>query len=182
MAMKIAVFGDSNAWAFEKFCVERGIALIRRAVPGTQMRAIFWSILRAWRLRPDVVIFDGGGNDLQAGTPLKTTLKYFRLSCWAVKLLRPRKIVFLGIVPIDNDKGKHALLSPDEITFSNCHLREVCKEFRYIYIDVFHALRDATNEMADVNSVDGIHIGDEGMDDVLGLIYAHLREGRVRWR
>ena len=182
MRSKIVVFGDSNAYALEKYCMERGIALIRRAVPGTQMKAIFYSILRAWRLRPDVVIFDGGGNDLQAGTPLRKTLKYFRLACWAIKLMRPHKVVFLGIVPIDNDKGRHAIISPDEIMFANCHFREVCKEFKYIYIDVFNALKDSTDEMADANSGDGLHIGDEGMDDVLALILAHYREGRVRWR
>jgi lysophospholipase L1-like esterase len=180
--MNLICFGDSNGYAFEKFLVERGIRIERRSVPGTQMRQIFWSILRAWRLHPHTVIFDGGGNDLQAGTPLRKTLFYFRLSCWAIKLLQPQKVIFLGIVPIDNDKGKHAILGPDEVTFTNCHLREVCKEFRYIFIDVFNALRDDSGEMADEHSLDGLHIGDDGMGDILALVYAHYREGRVRWR
>lgn len=180
--VKHAVFGDSNAYALEKYCVERGVKIERRAKPGTQMKAIFWSILKAWRLRPEIVVFDGGGNDLQAGTPLKTTLFYFRLSCWALKLLQPQKVFFLGIVPIDNDKGKHAIITPEEIIFLNNHLREACDEFRYTFIDVFNTLRDSTGEMADANSMDGLHIGDDGMDDVLALVLAHYREGRVRWR
>jgi lysophospholipase L1-like esterase len=176
----IATYGNSNGWAFQRYLVKRGHIVREKAVPGTQMKAICLSFIKDFfKVKADIYIIDGGGNDLQAGTQLKKTLRYFKILCFLLSLKR-KPVFFLSIVPIDNDKGRHAIIWPDQVMFFNNHLHEICKKYKFIYVDVFNALKDMTFEMADENSEDGLHIG--ALEIIYNLWLEHAREGQIRWR
>lgn len=176
----IATYGDSNNYAFEKQLEKNGHIVRKKSVPGTQMKAICLSFIKDFFAKADIYIIDGGGNDLQAGTQLKKTLRYFKILCFLLSLKR-KTVFFLSIVPIDNDKGHHAIVWPDQVMFANNHFREVIKKYkRFIYVDVFNALKDMTFEMADSNSRDGLHIG--ALEKIYTLVEEHATEGKVLWR
>lgn len=176
----IATYGDSNGWSFQEYLIKHGHAVREKAVPGTQMKAICLSFVKDFfNVHADIYVIDGGGNDLQAGTQLKKTLRYFKILCFLLSLKR-KPVFFLSIVPIDNDKGKHAIIWPDQVMFANNHFREVIKKYkRFIYVDVFNALKDMSFEMADDNSGDGLHIG--ALEMIYDLVCEHAREGKVLW-
>lgn len=177
--MVIATYGDSNGWAFQQYLIKRGHTVIGKAVPGTQMKAICLSFVKdLFKVKADIYIIDGGGNDLQAGTQLKKTLRYFKILCFLLSLKR-KPVYFLGIVPIDNDKGCHAIIWPDQVVFFNNHLHEICKKYKFVYVDVFNALKDMTFEMADENSGDGLHIG--ALKKIYDLVCRHHSEGKILW-
>lgn len=176
----LLTLGDSNNFIIEWSSFFSTILVKVLSVPGTTIKQIVKQACKSLRYKPDIIIFDGGGNDLQGGFQLKKSLFYFKILIKILKLHRC-PLYFYGIVPFNNDFGAHARIAPDEVMFFNAHFREVCKKEKVIYVDTFDVLKNRDLKLDPCYTDDGIHINKNGQDKLIQRIGEHLKEGKVLW-
>lgn len=176
----LLTLGDSNNYTVVWSTFFPHILVKVLAIPGTTTKQIVAQAWKSLRYKPDVIIFNGGGNDLQAGFKLNTTLRAFKRIVWVLKFHRCKKYYY-GIAPFNNDFGFHARIAPDEVMFFNAHIREICKKHNIVYVDTFDVLKNSELKLDPAYTDDGIHINRAGQEKLIKRITEHLHEGKVLW-
>lgn len=118
-----------------------------------------------------------GTNDLRDGKTPEQTLESLQTIIDQIQTERSMaKITLISLIPVNSQVDPYTvgLRSNDQIQKVNQGLREIAKEEKLDYIDLYSALKDDQGNLKAEYTVDGLHLSDAGYQVVQEIVEPYL--------
>lgn len=170
--------GDSLTDYFDLDAAFADYSVVNSGIAGNTTENVLTDLThRVSIFNPSQVFVWLGTNDLRDGKTPEQTLESLQTIIDQIQTERSMaKITLISLIPVNSQVDPYTvgLRSNDQIQKVNQGLREIAKEEKLDYIDLYSALKDDQGDLKAEYTVDGLHLSDAGYQVVQEIIEPYL--------
>lgn len=170
--------GDSLTDYFDLDAAFADYSVVNSGIAGNTTENVLADLAnRVSIYNPSQVFVWLGTNDLRDGKTPEQTLESLQTIIDQIQTERSMaKITLISLIPVNSQVDPYTvgLRSNDQIQKVNQGLREIAKEEKLDYIDLYSSLKDDQGNLKAEYTVDGLHLSDAGYQVVQEIIEPYL--------
>ena len=170
--------GDSLTDYFDLDAAFADYSVVNSGIAGNTTENVLADLThRVSIFNPSQVFVWLGTNDLRDGKTPEQTLESLQTIIDQIQTERSlAKITLISLIPVNSQVDPYTvgLRSNDQIQQVNQGLREIAKNEKLDYIDLYSALKDDQGNLKAEYTVDGLHLSDAGYQVVQEIIEPYL--------
>ena len=170
--------GDSLTDYFDLDAAFADYSVVNSGIAGNTTENVLADLThRVSIFNPSQVFVWLGTNDLRDGKTAEQTLESLQTIIDQIQTERSlAKITLISLIPVNSQVDPYTvgLRSNDQIQKVNQGLREIAKNEKLDYIDLYSSLKDDQGNLKAEYTVDGLHLSDAGYQVVQEIIEPYL--------